>query len=79
MVFTAELANKGVGSEAWVCKANKTAVTFKTKDYGRVVSRFPSKGPRITEPLTQMYQSVTTISWYLLGSPQKMYIFRIYS
>ncbi|KAK0244467.1 hypothetical protein EDD85DRAFT_784872 [Armillaria nabsnona] len=42
MVFTTELANKGVGSEAW------------------------------------MYQSVTTISWYLLESLQKMpgYIMR---
>ncbi|KAK0447234.1 hypothetical protein EV421DRAFT_1733786 [Armillaria borealis] len=40
MVFTAELANKRVGSEAWVYKANKTTVTFKAKDYGKVLQPF---------------------------------------
>ncbi|PBL04199.1 hypothetical protein ARMGADRAFT_1022668 [Armillaria gallica] len=37
MVFTTELANRIVDSRAWIYKANKTTVTFKAKDYKKVI------------------------------------------
>ncbi|PBK79003.1 hypothetical protein ARMGADRAFT_1172560 [Armillaria gallica] len=37
MVFTAELADRVVDSQAWVYEANKTRVTFKGNEYRRVI------------------------------------------
>ncbi|KAK0429570.1 hypothetical protein EV421DRAFT_1948284 [Armillaria borealis] len=42
MVFTAELADRVVDSEAWVYEANKMGITFKGNEYRRVVGPSPS-------------------------------------
>ncbi len=55
MVFTTELANRIVDSRAWIYKANETTVTFKAKDYRKVVScsRLTIQG--LSEPSFQIY------------------------
>ncbi len=40
MVFTAELANRMVDSEAWVYRVNQSKKTFDANNYARVVSPF---------------------------------------
>lgn len=45
LVFTAELANRVVDSEAWVYRAGEAAMTFEANKYGRVVRRFLSEYP----------------------------------